>query len=173
MAIEDRLVRRNLTLYASTEEIMKRLRERLEATSDTEVVRYALRYLDQLIDDQSHGRHLIVRRLDRTTDQISYASLRRRPDENAEIIKRNVIMSEAVIRRVERMKGALGVSSDSEIVRRAIRYLDLVLDEADHGSDFVILEGPHETRVRMDMFVQPERRAENARRRTVMASAPL
>jgi Arc/MetJ-type ribon-helix-helix transcriptional regulator len=61
------VVRRSIELTPKTAERLDRLRENLEATSDTEVIRRALQVLEALVDDEKAGRELQVR--DRSTGE--------------------------------------------------------------------------------------------------------
>lgn len=151
----ERLPRRNLTLFASSQAILTELRDQLETTSDSEVVRFALRYLDQLIADQEAGRSLIIQPIDGQPFIVSYQSLKGREGEDQETVKRNIVVNQAAIDRMEHMKRAVGVSSDSEIVRRSLRYLHLVMSEANKGSTFVLDDEGEPVIVRMDIFAKP------------------
>jgi Arc/MetJ-type ribon-helix-helix transcriptional regulator len=151
----ERLPRRNLTLFASSQTILTELRAQLETTSDSEVVRFALRYLDQLIADQEAGRSLIIQPIDGKPFIVSYQSLKGREGEDQKTEKRNIVVNQAAIDRMEHMKRAVGVSSDSEIVRRSLRYLHLVMSEANKGSTFVLDDDGEPVIVRMDIFAKP------------------
>ncbi|MBA4008122.1 MAG: hypothetical protein C0486_04990 [Erythrobacter sp.] len=153
-----RLPRRNLTLYASSEEIMARLRDRLEANTDSEIVRNAVKFLDRLLADEDKGLVLEVRPRGAPRYVVRYRSLAARSGENLAIVKRNIILNDAAIARLSRMKRMAGVTSDSEIVRRALRYLDLISTEAANGAEFVVVDTNRvdpepDVRVRMDIFV--------------------
>jgi Arc/MetJ-type ribon-helix-helix transcriptional regulator len=148
----DELVRRNLTLYESSQQIMKELRHKLEASSDAEVVRYALRYLEQMLSDNEAGLSLVVEPRNGDAFRVMYQALKRKPDEDQRIVKRNLKMTQAAVDRIERMKDIVGVSSDSEIIRRALRYLWLILSEAESGSRFILTDGHSGTVVRMDIL---------------------
>ena len=150
---------------------MARLRERLEAASDSEVVRYALRYLDQLVDDMTHGRVLEIRPLAGEPVFVSYGMLKKPDNEAAEVVKRNIIINDVAAERLDFIKEQLG-ASDSEIVRRALRYLDKVLHESENGSDFILHDGDVETRVRLDSFVRPVTRQKLRQQRKALASVP-
>ena len=146
------LQRRNLQLYSSTEKIMSELRVKLEAVSDTEVLRYALRYLEQLLIDQKEGRSLYIRRKQGDEYIVSYQTLNRHLGEEETTTNRNVRLNQATIDRINSMKAFVGVTSDSAIVRRALRYLSLVMMESDDGSEFILTDGRSETYVRMDIL---------------------
>ena len=158
------LHRRNLTLFASSQEMMRDLRRELWAASDSEVVRYALRYLDQLLSDQAVGRNLFIERSNGERFVVSYLTLQKQVGDDETIEKRNIKLNQAAVDGIEWMKNCVGVSSDSEIVRRAIRYLWLVLSESKNGSEFVLTDGTDETHVRMDVLTASGARNQRPRR---------
>jgi hypothetical protein len=67
-------VRRSLELHPRTALRLDRMRDALEAASDTEVVRRALQVLEALIEDEKAGKTLQVR--DRATGEITSVSVR-------------------------------------------------------------------------------------------------
>ncbi len=148
----ERLPRRNLTLYNSTQQILENLRHQLEAASDSELVRVALRYLEQLVIDQEEGRTLLIQSTDGASRTITYTALQADVGEDREFVKRNIVVNQGSIERMEDLKRALGVSSDSELVRRALRYLNLIVDETHKGSKFYLMEDGNQTLVRMDVL---------------------
>ena len=54
------MVRRNIELHPRTAARLDRLRDHLEATSDTEVFRRALQVLESLVDDERAGKLLCI-----------------------------------------------------------------------------------------------------------------
>lgn len=58
---EDELVRRNIELQPKDQQRIERLREKLEASSDSEILRRALKVLDELIAEEEQGRRILVR----------------------------------------------------------------------------------------------------------------
>ena len=156
--ISEGLVRRNVTMFRSSEQIMRELREKLEATSDAEVVRYALRYFERMLLDHANGYSLLVQHpKDPEADfTVTYQSLHGRVGEDHEPVKRNILMGEATTARLDKMKRIVGVSSDSEIIRRALRYLALLLQEAERGALFLLTNGQENVYVRMDILATSE-----------------
>lgn len=55
------VVRRNIEMYPQTAARVDKLRQKTEARSDSEVVRLALKVLEQLVEDQEQGRDILVR----------------------------------------------------------------------------------------------------------------
>ena len=55
------VVRRNIELHPRTAERLRRLKDDLEATSETEVIRRALQIMDALVADEKLGNTLYVR----------------------------------------------------------------------------------------------------------------
>jgi hypothetical protein len=64
----EKLVRRNILLPAPSVNRLAELRRRTEATSDTEVLRNALRVYEQLVEDAEEGKELVVRNRDDGTE---------------------------------------------------------------------------------------------------------
>ena len=157
------LARRNLSLFASSEEIMTQLRAKLEAASDSEVLRYAIKFLYQLLADQAEGMSLYVRAPDGVEYVVSYQSLKSRADEDQTVVKRNVKLNQASSDRINKMKETVGINSDSELVRRALRYLWLVTTESERGCDFILTDGKNEMLVRMDVLNSIDRSSDNNR----------
>lgn len=60
----EKLVRRNILLPAPSVNRLAELRRKTEATSDTEVLRNALRVYEQLVEDSEEGRELVIRNRD-------------------------------------------------------------------------------------------------------------
>ncbi len=58
---EKKVIRRNIEIYPETAKRLERLRMRLEARNDTEVVRRALRVLDEMIQDEDKGHQHYVK----------------------------------------------------------------------------------------------------------------
>ncbi len=67
-------IRRSLELHPKTADRLDRLREALEATSDTEVFRRALQILEALIEDEKAGKTFLVK--DRRTGETTAVSIR-------------------------------------------------------------------------------------------------
>jgi hypothetical protein len=58
------VVRRNIELQPQAAERLDKLRNKLEASTDSEVLRKALKVLEQLVEDQEQGREFLVRSRD-------------------------------------------------------------------------------------------------------------
>ena len=55
------VIRRNIELHPQAAERLERLKDKLEAPSDSEVLRRALKVLEQLVEDQEAGKRVLVR----------------------------------------------------------------------------------------------------------------
>lgn len=55
------IVRRNIELYPQAVARLEKLRAKTEAHSDSDVVRLALRVLEQFVEDREHGCQILVR----------------------------------------------------------------------------------------------------------------
>ena len=146
------LHRRNLKIQTSTQEAIDQLRVQLEATSDSEVVRLALRALDQFFEDDARKRELTVRRQDGTEEKVLFLNIREFFQESASSVKRNMKLNDAAIERINKMKKRSGITSDSEIIRKAVNYLIFLKSEEEKGAEFVIREGFDENKVRMPLI---------------------
>lgn len=55
------VVRRNIELQPQAVERLEKVKGKLEASTDSEVIRRALKVLEQLIEDEENGKRLLVR----------------------------------------------------------------------------------------------------------------
>jgi hypothetical protein len=55
------VIRRNIELQPQAAERLDKLKEKLEASTDSEVLRRALKILEQLIEDEANGKRVFVR----------------------------------------------------------------------------------------------------------------
>lgn len=55
------VVRRNIEFQPASVQRIEKLRTRMEAASDSEVLRRALQILDQLVEDEEAGKRIFVR----------------------------------------------------------------------------------------------------------------
>lgn len=55
------VVRRNIEFQPASVQRIEKLRTRMEAASDLEVLRRALQILDQLVEDEEAGKRIFVR----------------------------------------------------------------------------------------------------------------
>ena len=133
-------VRRSLVLHETTQRRLKELKERTELESDSDVVRQALRYYEELIFDVQNNKELLFRDDDENDYVLSATS-----DEGGEtsenvgpLKKRNLILSEQSERRIDALRQATDASSDSKLVREALRVFDLLVENALAGKRLIV-----------------------------------
>jgi hypothetical protein len=61
MSKNNGVVRRNIELQPQAVQRLERLKDRLEATSDSEVLRRALKVLEQVVEEEENGKRVLVR----------------------------------------------------------------------------------------------------------------
>jgi hypothetical protein len=55
------VIRRNIELQPQAIERLERLKEKLEATTDSEVLRRALKVLEQVVEEEENGKRVLIR----------------------------------------------------------------------------------------------------------------
>lgn len=140
------LVRRNLSLPKDFVDQVRSLRVRTESSSDSEVIRRALTCYEQLADDVDQNVALYSVRSGGETVRLGVMSQMANADPKA-LVKVNLILHEGSDRRLDELRQKTGASSDSEVVRKALQFYALLMDEYDSGSklELVFPDGSAET----------------------------
>ena len=146
---ETTLLRRNLTLPERDTVQLDHLRTRLEASSDSEVVRQSLRYLAELIEDCSLGKKFLVVPRSRASYEITLEALRNDPEPTANLVRRNMMIHESSAQRLELLKELGDIDSDSKAIRMSLKLCSTLLSEVDDGSKFYILDSGEKIQVRL------------------------
>jgi Arc/MetJ-type ribon-helix-helix transcriptional regulator len=160
-AADATLVRRNLTLRGREAARLDYLRTRLEASSDSEVVRQALRYLEELVEDEAAGKGFLIVPKNGNAHEITIASLADDLDDDLPLVRRNMLVHQSSVDRLESMKSLAGIPSDSEAIRMALKYYNILVDEAGEGSQFYIVSGQNRMQVRIAGLAPPRRPTNN------------
>lgn len=153
-ALPKALVRRsNLTLPSREAAGLDLLRVQTEASSDSEVTRQALRYLEQLVEDESHGISLRVVNRDGER-RLSLDQFRDRPEGSEDrLMRRSLILHEQSEKRLLKLQAAIGAADVSAVVRCALRYYETLVRAAVDGAQFFAqLPSGEEYRVRIGPF---------------------
>jgi hypothetical protein len=133
------------------------LRETTEAASDSEVVRKALTYFAQLVDDTLDGNEIVIRYADGRETEVPMAALDAGPAEGPRdvLVKRNLVLHERTAERLDFLKRVTGAPSDSELVRSALQVYDLLIENALAGRRLIIrnVVTKAEQEVRFPVFV--------------------
>jgi len=160
---ETPIVRRNLTLRQREVAHLDSLRESLETWSDSEIVRQALRYLEEFVEDHAVGRKfVVVPPKGRNPHEITLAVLDDDLDSDLSVVRRNLIIHQSSVDRLESMKKLAGIRSDSEAIRMALKYTNILVDEARAGSRFFVDDGQKKMEVRLAGISPPRRPADNS-----------
>src|ERR1043165_8595756 len=134
-ALPKGLVKRNISIPRSEVAMVDSLQVALEASSDSEVTRQALRHLEQLVEDEKHGVKLKV--VNGTSGQIlSSDRFRDRPEGVDYLRRRSLILHGPSDKRLERLRVAMGAKDSSEVVRCALRFYDKIVTSSLHGAQF-------------------------------------
>jgi len=140
---------RKLSLHEGSMRRLATLRENTEATSDSEVVRQALLYYEQLVDDVAQGNEVFIRQPDDdgahrdiaitvhsaedvTGDEIASVS------SEGDLVKRNLVLPQAAARRLDDLRLHSGARSDSQVIREAIIVYDKLVSNAMNGKFVVV-----------------------------------
>lgn len=124
-ALPTGLVRQNITLPRRREADFDFLRKHTEASSDSEVVRQALRHFDQFFEDEQHG----IKLKSVTGDAIEWWMVDRfrDPQQLDNIERRSMILHHRSMDRLQRLQTAMNAKDISEVVRCALRFYTLVV----------------------------------------------
>jgi len=130
------IFRRNLTLHSREANSLDTLRVRTEAQSDSEVIRNALRYYQRYAEDRANGKQLFVANDDGQPREILIPE-----DAGATaggVVRRNLMLHELSMKRLDSLRGRTGASSDSEVIRRALCLYEILIDESSQGGEFFV-----------------------------------
>jgi hypothetical protein len=140
-------LRRGLILHEITKHRLEVLRDKTEADSDSDVVRRALMYYEELVADVHSGKKLIFRDPDEHEFDVP---LTRGEDDSAKkegpLVKRNLVLHERSARRLDALRENTNAASDSQLVREALRVYDLLVENAADGKRLILrdLDTGHE-----------------------------
>jgi len=132
-----RSVRRSLILRESTMRRLRFLREHTEADSDSEIVRKALMYYEQLCDDSTSGRELIVRGSDSETAIPKTEDFDEPTSEEGASIKRTLVLHEKSAARLDALCVINAVSA-SELVRDSLIVYEKLVDNTLLGRKLIV-----------------------------------
>lgn len=143
---------KNIALTGRDNQLLASLRSDIEAVSDTEVIRYALRYLESFYNDTIEGRTLLIQPPSGEPQILQMTSLSEMfLRSSGQTTKHHIRLQGADLNRLDKLHHDLGISA-TEVVRRAIRYLGIILNETKKGSAFALAFGDRLTQMRMDVL---------------------
>ena len=159
-AAESPLVKRSLTLPEGMRGKLNLLRDSTEAASDSEIVRKALMYYEQLLEDHDRGRELFVR--DAAGEEIIYPIGDETTDATTEagstFVRRHLILHEKSARRLDALRASTNAPSDSELVRAALALYEFLVVNALKGNRLVVRD--NKSKRETEYFVPVSRAAE-------------
>jgi Arc/MetJ-type ribon-helix-helix transcriptional regulator len=121
------LVRRNLALPKGFVDQLSALRTKTESSSDSEVIRRALTSYEQFAEDCDNHIALRVRRSNGEIIRLGMDYLKE--PEPRELIHVNLILHEGSDQRLDALRALTRASSDSEVVRKALKLYDILVSE--------------------------------------------
>jgi hypothetical protein len=131
--------RRSLILHQAAQCRLEMLRERTEASSDSDVVRDALRYYEELVEDDAGGKKLLFRDASGHDFDIPLtSSVEETAKDEGPLVKRNLILHSRSATRLDALRKSTNASSDSKLVREALRVYDLLVENALAGKRLVV-----------------------------------
>jgi hypothetical protein len=163
-AAEGTLVRRSLIMHEGARQRLDALRANTEAASDSEIVRKALLYYEQLLDDQDRGRELLIRDADEHDSALPVLTEDDEglPETEGALIKRNLVLHEKSALRLDALRIATNAPSDSELVRAALVLYEFLVDSALAGKRLIVRD--HKLKRETEYFI-PVSRAKPPKRR--------
>jgi Arc/MetJ-type ribon-helix-helix transcriptional regulator len=145
-------VKANLSIPGREAAKLDFLRAETEASSDSEVIRQALRHLEQLVEDEKNG--ITLKTVGGTGEAVlPSARFRDRPEEAESLERRSLILHEQSARRLEKLRVAMDTKDVSEVVRCALRFYEELVSAAVRGAQFfAVMPSGEKLRVRFGSF---------------------
>ena len=134
-ALPKELVRVNLYLPKRREARFDFLRVETEASSDSEVTRQALRYLEQLVQDALADIKLKAI-IGADTFWVTVGQFRDNPERPLELDRRSLILHKRSMERLVGIRAAMDAKDISEVVRCALRFYDYLVSMSLKGACF-------------------------------------
>lgn len=112
------------------------LRVQTEASSDSEITRQALRYLEQLVNDEQHG--IVLKEMRDGKEELLPSSRFRDRLEDAKenLVRRSLILHEQSVARLKRLQDVMRAKDPSEVVRCALRFYEHLVRAGMGGAQF-------------------------------------
>lgn len=133
------LVRCHVVLRGREAHRLDMLRTSTEAASDSEIVRHALLYFEQLHDDFRAGRKLLIRSSNGKGDvEVAISATGFAEKADGPLVKRNLILHQRSAQRVEKLKQLMGITSTSELIRQALEVYEILVENILAGKSFIV-----------------------------------
>ena len=153
-ALPTGLVRVNLYVPKRREAGFDFLRLETEASSDSEVTRQALRYFEQLVQDDLTGIKLKVV-IGSEVEWLTVARFRDDDERLDELDRRSIILHEKSMKRLNGIRAAMDAKDISAVVRCALRYYKHIVNLSTKDARFFAqLPSGEEYHVRMGIRTQ-------------------
>ena len=132
-------VRRTIVLYDGESLRLELLRRQTEADSDSEIVRKALIYYEQLFEDDANGRQLIVRDADGHDTLIpASADTGNMGKPSGALVKRNLVLHERSAERLDDLCEVTRSPSASHLVRNALFVYQMLVENTLAGKKLIV-----------------------------------
>ena len=138
-AVSHELCRRSIRINNETSLRIEDLKHALDLSSDSEVIRQALRYFEEFVGDHKRGGKLIIAPVDfRPRFGITIPSLKAGNETQGTVTRRSLLFHRASIERLKELMPELETQREEHVISIAVLYLARLAEEISRNSRIYI-----------------------------------